>query len=152
MPDDDREQDGHIMGGMQCWSWRMASLQKPNMLQMRHCGSCGKGDIPTSSTTRGDDSTHRRPEDRDRLDGNWSGAEDRGNKQISDEQQARDNDIAEMWGNQAECGRGKGGHRRRIAFRNTFHGFTKDEDRQEFQNQCGQSSIYISPDRETRLQ
>eukprot|EP00972_Heterocapsa_arctica_P034292 5051354-Heterocapsa_arctica.AAC.1 len=53
MPNDDREQDGHVMGGLQCWSWYMADLQESDMLQMRHCGPGRNGKLPTCGKRTG---------------------------------------------------------------------------------------------------
>eukprot|EP00972_Heterocapsa_arctica_P101468 14952348-Heterocapsa_arctica.AAC.1 len=53
-----------------------------------------------------------------------------------DEQQTINNEAAEVWDDQVDDGRSKGGHYGRNETRSSSHGLTKNKDRQKSQTQC----------------
>eukprot|EP00972_Heterocapsa_arctica_P062331 9187951-Heterocapsa_arctica.AAC.1 len=69
-----------------------------------------------------------------------------------EEQQNRNNETAEVMGDQIDDGRSKRGHNGRTTPRSSLHGFAKHEGRQKCQNQCGHGSRSRSTTRKTRLQ
>eukprot|EP00972_Heterocapsa_arctica_P104417 15389583-Heterocapsa_arctica.AAC.1 len=95
MPDEDRHKIGHIMGGTQHRNRSMEDLQELDLLHMRHHRQGRDG----NSDTQGKRTNHHffwHVEGRAELDRPDSEANYVENQTISDEQQDRDIDAAEL--------------------------------------------------------
>eukprot|EP00972_Heterocapsa_arctica_P085320 12574505-Heterocapsa_arctica.AAC.1 len=91
---------------MQQWEGKLGTLQKPNMLQMRHHRQ--SGDESTDTIGEGsNDPPHRQNEDRRHELGRMlTETQDPKNRRFPEEQQKREDETVEMGGDQIDDGRG----------------------------------------------
>eukprot|EP00972_Heterocapsa_arctica_P086353 12728225-Heterocapsa_arctica.AAC.1 len=113
----------------------MENLQEPDLLQMRHHRQ-GRDGIGDSQRKRTNHHVYRHAEGRFDLGRPDCEAKYCETMTIPAEQQDREIDVAEIRCDQIDDRRSEGSHNGRAASGITRHGVAKNEDRQEFQNQC----------------